>query len=42
VDKYGGAGQAIDGGIIWLMCIACWLTKAADTYSDYVILFAFP
>jgi hypothetical protein len=42
VDKYGGAGQALDGNIIWLICIACWLTKATDTYSEYLIPFAFP
>jgi hypothetical protein len=37
VEKYG---QATDENIIWLMCIACWLNKAADTHSEYVILFA--
>ena len=24
------------------MRIACWITKATDTYSEYVILIAFP
>jgi len=24
------------------MYIACWITKATDTYSEYVIFFAFP
>jgi hypothetical protein len=28
--------------IIWRLRIACWITKASSTYSDYVILFAFP
>jgi len=28
--------------IIWRMRIACWLTKAKDTHSEYVILIAFP
>ena len=24
------------------MCIACWIPKAADTHSEYVILIALP
>jgi hypothetical protein len=24
------------------MCIACWIPKATDTHSEYVILIAFP
>jgi len=27
---------------IWRTRIACWITKAAETYSEYVILIAFP
>ena len=27
---------------IWRMLIACWITKATDTHSEYVILIAFP
>ena len=27
---------------IWHMHIACWVTKATDTHSEYVILTAFP
>ena len=27
---------------IWRMRIACWITKATDTHSGYVILTAFP
>jgi hypothetical protein len=27
---------------IWRMRIACWLPKATNTHSQYVILFAFP
>jgi hypothetical protein len=27
---------------IWRMRIACWITKATNTYSNYVILIAFP
>jgi len=37
----GTARQATDGNIIWLMCIGCWITKAADTHSEYIILIAF-
>jgi hypothetical protein len=27
---------------IWRMRIACWITKATDTHSEYVILMVFP
>jgi len=27
---------------MWRMRIACWITKATDTHSEYVILIAFP
>ena len=27
---------------IWRMCIACWIPKATNTYSEYVILIAVP
>jgi hypothetical protein len=27
---------------MWCMCIACWIAKARDTHSEYVILIAFP
>ena len=27
---------------IWRMCIACWIPKATNTHSEYVILIAFP
>ena len=39
--KYGGAGQATDNSVIWCMCFVCWLTKATDTHSEYVILIVF-
>jgi len=26
---------------IWLMCIACWIPKATNVHSKYVILIAF-
>ena len=28
--------------IIWRMRIACWIPKATNTHSEYVILIAFP
>ena len=40
--KYGTARQATDDNIIRRMRIACWMTEAADTHSEYVILISFP
>jgi hypothetical protein len=46
VDKSGtaggGGGPATDGSIIRRMCIACGMTKARNTHSEYVILMVFP
>jgi len=42
VEKYGRAGQATDDNKIRRMRIACWITKTTVTYSEYVILIAFP
>jgi hypothetical protein len=42
VEKYCRAGQAADDNITWPMCIACWIPKATDTHSEYVILIVFP
>jgi len=36
------AEPAIPQTTIWRMRIACWLPKATDTHSGYVILIAFP
>ena len=41
MEKYGRAGQATDDNIIRRMRFACWITKATDTHSEYVILIAF-
>ena len=41
VDKYGRARHATDDIIRRMRCV-CWLTKATDTHSEYVILVAFP
>jgi len=42
VEKYCTAGQATDDNIIRRMRIACWIPKATDTHSLFVILIAFP
>jgi hypothetical protein len=42
VEKHGTAEQTTDDNIIRRMRFACWITKATDTHSEYVILIAFP
>jgi hypothetical protein len=42
VDKYGRIRQTTDDNIIQRMRLACWITKATGTHSEYVILIAFP
>ena len=42
MEKYYSARQAKDDNIIQHMCFACWIPKATDTHSEYVILIAFP
>jgi hypothetical protein len=42
VGKYGRARQATHDNIIRRMRIACWITKATDTHSEYVIFIALP
>jgi len=41
VEKRFRAGQATDDNIIWRVGFACWVPKATNTHSDYVILSAF-
>jgi hypothetical protein len=41
VEKYGRAGQASYDGVIQCTCFLCWVTKATDTHSEYVILIDF-
>jgi len=41
MEKYGSARQATDDNIIQYMCFACWIPKATDRHSEYVILIAF-
>ena len=42
VVKYGTAGQATDDNIIQRMRFACWISKATDTHSEYVMFISFP
>ena len=42
MEKYGRAGQATDDNIMLRMRFTCWVTKATDTHSEYVILITFP
>jgi hypothetical protein len=42
VEKYGRVGQATGDNIIRRMRFACWITKATNTHTEYVILIAFP
>jgi len=42
LEKYGRTRRATDANIVWRMRIACWIPKATDTHSEYVILIAFP
>jgi hypothetical protein len=41
VENCGTARQATDN-IIQRMRFACWITKATDSHTEYVILIAFP
>ena len=42
VEKCGTARQATGDDITRRMRFACWITKATDTHSEYVILMTFP
>jgi len=37
MEKYNKAGQATDDNIIPRMRFSCWVTKASDTHSGYLI-----
>ena len=41
MEKYGTAGHATDDNAIRRMRFACRITKATDTYSEYVMPIAF-
>jgi hypothetical protein len=38
VKKCGRARQATDDNTVWCMHFACWIIKARDTHSKYVLL----
>jgi hypothetical protein len=40
MEKYCRTRQATDGSIIRRLCVECWVPKATDTHSEYVILIA--
>jgi hypothetical protein len=40
--RYSRVRQATDDNMIGRMRIACWITKATNIPSEYVIFFAFP
>ena len=42
MEKYSRAGQATHNSIVRRMLISCWIPKATNTHSEYVILTAFP
>jgi hypothetical protein len=42
VEKYGTAGEATDDNITRRIYFSCWVSKATDTQSEYVIRIAFP
>jgi hypothetical protein len=42
VEKQGTPRQATDDNTLRPMRFSCWITKATDTHSEYVILIAFP
>ena len=42
MKKYCIAGQTTDDSITRRTRIACWIPKATNTHSEYVILIAFP
>jgi hypothetical protein len=42
VEKYDIVRQATDDNIIQRMLFECWITKATDTHSEFIILIAFP
>ena len=41
MKKFVGVRQITDDNITLRMRFACWISKATDTHSEYVILIAF-
>ena len=42
LEKCHRASEATDDNVMQCMCIACWITKARNKHSEYVILINFP
>ena len=42
MEKHSTSRQATDDHVIRRMRTACWIPKATDTHSEYVMLIAFP
>ena len=42
MEKHGRTRQATDDNIVQRMRFACWIKKATDILSEYVILIVFP
>jgi hypothetical protein len=42
VEKCGRTRKATDHKIMRFICFRCWINKATDTHSEYVIFIAFP
>jgi len=42
VEKCGRGEQITDYNVIRRMRFACWITKATNTHSEYIMLTAFP
>ena len=42
MEEYGADRQGTDDTVVRPMRLACWMTKATDTHSEYVILITFP
>jgi len=42
MEKHGRTGQTTDENIIQRMLFACWIKKATDIHSEYVIFIVFP
>ena len=42
MKNYDRAGRATDDSTQRRMRISCWISKATDTHSEYVIFIAFP
>ena len=40
-ENYGRARQAADNNTLRRMRVTCWINKAIDAHSEYVIFFAF-